>query len=87
MTSEDEDGLTLPPTIEAMTMFFGVMDNGNGTYSKGAEQLPPSSDGVFYRRSVPLTFAELALLGDQAYLAHPVVFGTNSGEANSFTGR
>ncbi|KAF7971576.1 hypothetical protein HWV62_20828 [Athelia sp. TMB] len=86
MTSADQNGIPVPPTIEAMTTFFGVIDNGDGTYSKGAEQLPPSSDGVFYRRSAPLTFAELALLGDQAYLAHPVVFGTNSGKPNSFTG-
>lgn len=35
---------------------------------------------------MPLTGTEQVLIALQAYLAHPVIFGTNSGSTNSFTG-
>jgi len=86
MPYSDENGVPTSPTIEAISTFWGVKDNGDGTYTKVPEQLLPGPDGVWYRRSVPLTTAEQTLIGLQAYLAHPVIFGTNSGSPNSFTG-
>ncbi|KZP15387.1 Cloroperoxidase [Athelia psychrophila] len=74
------------PDIAAISTFWGVHANGDGTFAHVAEKLPPSADGHWYRRSVPLTFAQLALLGVEGYLQHPVVFGSNSGKPNSFTG-
>ncbi|KAF7981359.1 hypothetical protein HWV62_33821 [Athelia sp. TMB] len=86
MASADENGLATTPTIEAISIFWGIKDNGDGTYSHIPEKLPPSPDGNWYRRSEPLTFAQLALLGVEGYLAHPVIFGSNSGKPNTFTG-
>ncbi|KAF7971578.1 hypothetical protein HWV62_20832 [Athelia sp. TMB] len=86
MPYSDENGVPTSPTIAAISSFFGVQDNGDGTYTKVPEKLLPGPDGVWYRRSVPLTGAEQVLIALQAYLAHPVIFGTNSGEPNSFTG-
>lgn len=89
MPSADTSGVVGPPTIATISAFFGVTDNGNGTYTKGPEKLPPTPypDDIWYRRSVPVTAAEIFGLGVQAYLVHPVVFGSNSGKGNSFTGR
>ena len=87
MTSSDDNGLPTAPTVEAISIFWGVQDNGDGTYTKVPEKLPPGPDGKWYRRSVPILAAELVELGVQGYLAHPVIFGSNSGEPNSFTGR
>lgn len=87
MPSSDENGVPTSPTIEVINSFFGVQDNGDGTYTKVPEKLFPGSDGIWYRRSIPLLASETVLIGLQAYLAHPVIFGTNSGKPNSFTGR
>ncbi|KAF7986783.1 hypothetical protein HWV62_20392 [Athelia sp. TMB] len=89
MPSADPSGVVGPPTIATISAFFGVTDNGDGTYAKGPEKLPPTPypNDIWYRRSVPVTAAEIFGLGVQAYLVHPVVFGSNSGKGNSFTGR
>ncbi|KAF7971577.1 hypothetical protein HWV62_20830 [Athelia sp. TMB] len=86
MASSDENGVVGPPTIEAISTFFGVHDNGDGTYSKVPEMLPVGPDGNWYRRSIPLSALEILHLGLDAYLANPVIFGSNSGTPNSFTG-
>lgn len=87
MPSADENGEVGPPNIDAITTFWGVKDNGDGTFSHVAEKLPPNPDGHWYRCSIPLTFAQLAVLGVEGYSAHPVIFGSNSRKSNSFTGR
>lgn len=87
MPSADENGAVGPPDLDVIQTFFGVKANGDGTFTHVAEKLPPGPDGHWYRRSIPLTFAELAARGVEGYLAHPVIFGSNSGKPNSFTGR
>ncbi|KAF7973809.1 hypothetical protein HWV62_14182 [Athelia sp. TMB] len=89
MPSADSSGVVGPPIIATISAFFGVTDNGDGTYTKGPEKLPPTPypNDIWYRRSVPVTAAEIFGLGVQAYLVHPVIFGSNSGKGNSFTGR
>lgn len=46
MPYSDENGVPTSPTIEAISAFFGVQDNGDGTYTKVPEKLLPGPDGA-----------------------------------------
>ncbi|KAK4697122.1 unspecific peroxygenase, partial [Phenoliferia sp. Uapishka_3] len=71
-------------TPEVVSTFFGFQRNDDGTYTKVHEKLPPSADGNWYRRAIPLTGTELSYGLAGSYMAHPVVFGSNDGTTNSF---
>lgn len=55
MTSADENGKLLPPDVKSIETFLGIVENPDGTFSRGVGKLPPGPDGHWYRRSVPLT--------------------------------
>ncbi|KAK4705870.1 unspecific peroxygenase, partial [Phenoliferia sp. Uapishka_3] len=73
-----------PATTNVVSTFFGMKLNPDGTYSKVPETFPPSADGHWWRRELPLTGPELAAGLAGTYLAHPVAFGANQGTTNSF---
>ncbi|EGF99554.1 uncharacterized protein MELLADRAFT_73362 [Melampsora larici-populina 98AG31] len=79
LTSADENGNLLPPDVKSVETFFGIVENPDGTFSRGVGKLPPGPDGYWYRRSVPLTFVEQTLSLTQTLLPYPVVFGRNNG--------
>ncbi|KAF9528529.1 heme-thiolate peroxidase [Crepidotus variabilis] len=84
MPSTGPDGNLEPATIDIVNTFTGAHDNGDGTYTKVPERLPAGSTGPWYRRSIPLTLAELVEAGLASLSKHPVNFGANSNGVNTF---
>ncbi|KAL8279023.1 hypothetical protein RQP46_008481 [Phenoliferia psychrophenolica] len=86
MSSTDPaTGMISPPDSKSVQTFFGVQKSGN-TFIKTAEKLPPGPDGHWYRRSTPLTTAEIAGDAVTTYASYPTDFGSNNGQAvNTFT--
>ncbi|KAM0752570.1 hypothetical protein T439DRAFT_371403 [Meredithblackwellia eburnea MCA 4105] len=86
MSSTDPaTGQISPPDSASVQSFFGAQPSGS-TFVKVPEKLKPGPDGHWYRRSTPLTTAEIVSNGFIAYFAHPVLFGSNDGtHVNSFS--
>ncbi|KAF9528527.1 heme-thiolate peroxidase [Crepidotus variabilis] len=82
--STKEDGTREHATIDVVSTFIGAHDNGDGTYSHVPERLPVGSDGLWYRRSIPLTLGEVGEQGLASISRHPVQFGVNSNGVNTF---
>ncbi|KAK4055398.1 hypothetical protein OIO90_003236 [Microbotryomycetes sp. JL221] len=83
MMSTGPDGLQEPATQAKIQTAFGISQQGS-TFVKVPEQLPPSSDGKWYRRATGYTVAEVVQGAIDSFLMHPVAFGANSGSTNSF---
>ncbi|KAH9818500.1 Chloroperoxidase [Melampsora americana] len=81
MPSAEANGLPGPALVDSVNEFMGIVKQSNGTFVRGHSRLPPGPEGVWYRRTVPLTTLELAALGGSTYGSRkfPVVFGSNDG--------
>ncbi|EGF99555.1 uncharacterized protein MELLADRAFT_73364 [Melampsora larici-populina 98AG31] len=84
MTSADANGNLLPPDVKSIQTFFGIIENSDGTFSRGDNKLPPGPDGFWYRRTVPLSLPQQAATLNKTYLAYPVEFGRNNGTLGSW---
>lgn len=79
MPSAGEDGLPGPALVDSINQFMGIVKQPDGTFVRGNSHLPPGSEGVWYRRTIPLTTAELAVAGALSLTSHLPQFGHNDG--------
>ncbi|KAH9811650.1 Chloroperoxidase [Melampsora americana] len=79
LVSADVHGNPSPPHVKDIETFFGIIENPDGSFSRGNGMLPPSADGYWYRRATPLTLAEQFLSLKDTFLAYPMPFGRNNG--------
>jgi len=64
------------PDYYTISSFFGAVDNGDGTYSKGYEKIPDN----WTNRVVPYSNFLVGQQIIEMYLLHPVMFGGNVGD-------
>ncbi|EGF99479.1 uncharacterized protein MELLADRAFT_112688 [Melampsora larici-populina 98AG31] len=79
MPSSGPNGLPGPPLADSINEFMGIVKHSDGTFTRGNERLPHGPEGVWFRRTVPLTGAEFAANGAATLAQHPVQFGSNGG--------
>ncbi|EGF99480.1 uncharacterized protein MELLADRAFT_94316 [Melampsora larici-populina 98AG31] len=63
MPSAGADGLPGPALSDSINQFMGIVKQSDGTFTRGHSHFPPGPEGVWYRRTIPLTTAELAVAG------------------------
>ncbi|KAG0147181.1 hypothetical protein CROQUDRAFT_62075 [Cronartium quercuum f. sp. fusiforme G11] len=74
MPSAASNGFPGTPFSDSITQFFGIVKQSNGTFTRGFESLPHGPEGVWYRRTVPLTLAELAVTGLASLVSRELLF-------------
>ncbi|EGF99482.1 uncharacterized protein MELLADRAFT_112693 [Melampsora larici-populina 98AG31] len=84
MTSTGADGLPGPALVDSINQFMGIVKQPDGTFTRGHSHLPPGPEGVWYRRTIPLTTVELAVPGALSLLSHLPQFGHNEGRVGKW---
>ena len=68
------------PTETVISSFFGAQPDGRGHWTSIPERIPPN----WVKRKTPYTLVDVAVEILKLYIAHPVPFGGNTGEPNTF---